>query len=344
MIKIHNVRPLFLKYDKYIECRLCPHFCKIAPGKTGICGARKNTGDLIELITYGVISGISSDPVEKKPLYHFFPGYNILSIGSYGCNMRCDFCQNWHISQGFSGKIMPDTDADKLASEVVSSYRNVGLAFTYNEPVIWFEFVLDVAVKIKEKGMFTVMVSNGFINPDPMNELLQVIDAFNIDLKSFNDSFYKKLTGAEIEPVKESLIRIARAGRHLEITTLIIPGKNDSAAEMENECKWIADELGEYTPLHLSRYYPVYKRNDPPTSQDKLVQLYDVAKKFLSNVYLGNVAGSTGQDTYCNSCGTLVTKRSGYNINLMNLTTDGKCSRCGNLIYRYFTFPYRAAN
>lgn len=338
------MRPLFLKYDRYIECRLCPHYCKIAPGKTGICGARKNTGDKIELLTYGVISGCSPDPVEKKPLYHFFPGHNILSVGSYGCNMRCDFCQNWHISQGFPEKAVADTDSRKLASEAGASYRNIGLAFTYNEPVIWFEFVMDTALQIKEKGMFTVMVSNGFINSDPLNELLQVIDAYNIDLKAFNGSFYKKLTGAEIEPVKESLLQIAGAGRHLEITTLIIPELNDSVEEMEDECRWIAGELGNNTPLHLSRYYPVYKRNNPPTTQDILEKLYEVAKKYLSNVYLGNVSGITGQDTYCSSCGTTVTKRSGYSIKLMNLTTEGKCQKCGNNVYRYFTLPPRAGN
>lgn len=338
------MRPLFLKYDRYIECRLCPHYCKIAPGKKGICGARKNTGEKIELLTYGVISGCSSDPVEKKPLYHFFPGHNILSVGSYGCNMRCDFCQNWHISQGFPEKPVASTDSRMLASEAGASYRNIGLAFTYNEPVIWFEFVMDTALQIKEKGMFTVMVSNGFINSDPLNELLQVIDAFNIDLKAFNGSFYKKLTGAEIEPVKESLLQIAGAGRHLEITTLIIPELNDSVEEMEDECRWIAGELGNNTPLHLSRYYPVYKRNNPPTTQDVLEKLYEVAKKYLSNVYLGNVSGITGQDTYCSSCGTTVTKRSGYSIKLMNLTTEGKCQKCGNNVYRYFTLPPRAGN
>lgn len=338
------MRPLFLKYDRYIECRLCPHYCKIAPEKTGICGVRKNTGDKIELLTYGVISGCSPDPVEKKPLYHFFPGHNILSVGSYGCNMRCDFCQNWHISQGFPEKPVAGTDARMLASEAGASFRNIGLAFTYNEPVIWFEFVIDTALQIKEKGMFTVMVSNGFINSDPLNELLQVIDAFNIDLKAFSSSFYKKLTGAEIEPVKESLIQIAGAGKHLEITTLIIPDLNDSVEEMEDECRWIAGELGENTPLHLSRYYPVYKRNNPPTTQDVLEKLYEVAKRHLSNVYLGNVAGITGQDTYCSSCATTVTKRSGYSIKLVNLTAEGKCKNCGNSVYRYFTLPPRAGN
>ena len=227
------MKPLYFKYDNYIECRLCPHLCKIADGKRGICGVRKNTGEKIELMTYGVISGHSLDPVEKKPLYHFFPGRNILSIGSYGCNMRCDFCQNYHISQSRADSFSPDTDPEKLALEALNSPNNIGLAFTYNEPVIWYEFVMDTAALIKEKGMYNVMVSNGFVNRNPLNDMLELIDAFNIDLKAFNDSFYTKLAGAGLEPVKEALKQIAKAGKHLEITTLIIPGRNDSEQEMD---------------------------------------------------------------------------------------------------------------
>jgi len=322
-----------------VECRLCPHFCKIASGKRGICGVRKNTGDKIELMTYGVISGHSLDPVEKKPLYHFFPGHNILSIGSYGCNLRCDFCQNWHISQKSADNLSADTSPDKIATEAVSSWKNVGLAFTYNEPVIWFEFVRDTAVRIKEKGLFTTMVSNGYVNREPLKEMLGFIDAFNIDLKAFNESFYKKLTGAEFEPVRESLKQIAKAGKHLEITTLIIPGRNDSVEEMEAESKWISEELGNEIPLHLSRYYPMYKRNDPITPQETLDNLFHTASRNLKYVYVGNSAGDTGQDTACGKCGRIVTKRTGYNIRIMNIDTSGKCTGCGNHVYRYFTFP-----
>ncbi len=161
-----NLKPLFLKYDRYIECRLCPHFCKISAGRSGICGVRKNTGEKIELSTYGVVSGYSLDPVEKKPLYHFFPGHNILSMGSYGCNMRCDFCQNWNISQKGAGSLNVKTDPARILEDAFSSCNNIGLAFTYNEPIVWFEFMRDVAEKIKQKGMYTVMVSNGFVNRD----------------------------------------------------------------------------------------------------------------------------------------------------------------------------------
>ena len=330
------MKPLCLKYDKYIECQLCPHFCKLTEGKRGICGVRKNTGEQIELLTYGVISGYALDPVEKKPLYHFFPGKNILSIGSFGCNMRCDFCQNWHISQRSADTFSPETNPDKIVRESLTADKNIGIAFTYNEPVIWFEFMRDVAVKAKEKGLYTAMVSNGFVNRGPLQEITGFIDAFNIDLKAFNDSFYRKLTGAEIEPVKDSLKQIAAAGKHLEITTLIIPGKNDDKNEMEMEARWIADELGDSVPLHLSRYYPTYKRDDPATPQTTLELLFDTAGKYLKNVYLGNMVSSSGQDTRCNNCGTLVTQRSGYNTKLLNLDSEGKCTKCGKLAYKHF--------
>ena len=335
------MKPLFLKYDRYIECRLCPHFCKISAGRNGICGVRKNTGEKIELSTYGIISGYSLDPVEKKPLYHFFPGHNILSMGSYGCNMRCDFCQNWNISQQTTGNFSTKTDLNRILKDASSSYKNIGLAFTYNEPIVWFEFMRDVAEKIKQEGLYTVMVSNGFVNSDPLNEITGFIDAFNIDLKAFNEEFYKRLTGAELGPVKESLKQIAAAGKHLEVTTLVIPGRNDSEQEMEVEAKWIATELGFETPLHLSRYFPMYKRDDPATPQATLTTLFDIASKYLKNVYMGNTSSETGQDTVCSKCGALVTKRSGYNIRLVNLDREGRCSRCENQVYRYFTFPSR---
>jgi len=338
------LKPLFLKYDNFIECRLCPHLCRIACGKRGICGVRKNTGDKIELLTYGVISGHSLDPVEKKPLYHFFPGHHILSIGSYGCNMRCDFCQNFHISQRSADSFSPDTDPEKLTIEALNATDNIGLAFTYNEPIIWFEFIVDTAIKIKESGMQTVMVSNGFVNRNPLKELLEFIDAFNIDLKAFNDSFYAKLTGAKLQPVKETLKQISKAGKHLEVTTLIIPGRNDSEKEMDMEAKWISEELGNETPLHLSRYFPMYKRDDPVTPESTLTRLYDTASKYLKYVYVGNTSEGTGQDTYCSKCGIIVTKRTGYNTRILNIDREGKCTKCGNTVYRNFIFSSRAKN
>ena len=329
---------LFRKNKNKLECLLCPHFCKIDEGHTGICGVRKNTGEKIELLTYGVISGYSPDPVEKKPLYHFFPGYNILSIGSYGCNMRCDFCQNYHISQNIPKSIMADATPEEIVNNALSLKRNIGVAFTYNEPLIWFEFVKDVANLVKGKGLYTALVTNGYINPDPLNELLEITDAFNVDLKAFNDDFYKKLTGASLEPVKNTLKQIAKAGKHLEITTLLITGQNDNDSDMENQVRWIASELGSEIPFHLSRYFPMYKRDDPTTSHDTLIKHYEIASKYLRYVYLGNTMSETGQDTKCSGCGTIVTKRSGYHTQHLNIN-DGRCSVCGKEIYKFFTFP-----
>lgn len=334
----------YTKYGNYTQCQLCPHLCKLAEGRKGICGVRKNTANEIELTTYGVISGYSVDPVEKKPLYHFFPGMNILSIGSYGCNMRCDFCQNWAISQDVPEKMSARISPERIAADAATTKNNIGLAFTYNEPVVWFEFMRDTAVIVKREGMRTVMVSNGFVNNGPLGEIIGFIDAFNIDLKAFNDNFYKKLTGADPEPVKNALKQISKAGRHLEITTLVIPGRNDSEQEMSEESKWIAGELGDNTPLHLSRYFPTYKRNDPPTPQSILDRLYDIASQNLKHVYIGNTASPKGQDTKCSNCGKVVTKRSGYIVRHTFLDERGRCLECGNPVYDNFSFFSLRAN
>lgn len=321
----------------YTDCLLCPHNCRIAKGKTGICGVRKNTGSKIELITYGILSGCSLDPVEKKPLYHFFPGKDILSIGSYGCNLKCDFCQNHSISQIKTPIHNRITDPKNVLSEALNIGNNIGVAFTYNEPIIWFEYMKDVAELFKKEGLQTVIVSNGFVNTLPLNEIIGFIDAFNIDLKAFNNEFYKKLTGANLEPVKRSLKQISESNRHLEITTLIIPGQNDDEKEMELQAKWIADELGKNIPLHLSRYFPMYKRYEMATQEEKLIKLFQIASKHLDNVYLGNINLKEGQNTVCHQCGTTVTIRSGYKCLVQNLDNKGYCTNCGAEVYKYFT-------
>jgi pyruvate formate lyase activating enzyme len=336
-INIIFMVPLFKVTENKLECQLCPHFCKLAAGKKGICGVRKNSGDKIELLTYGVISGYSLDPIEKKPLYHFFPGHNLLSVGSYGCNMRCDFCQNYNISQNVPELLRQEFTPEKIVMDALTSVKNAGIAFTYNEPVIWFEFMRDVALLAKKEGMFTAMVSNGYVNNDPLHEIIQFIDAFNIDLKAFNNNFYRKLTGSDIEPVKNTLKQIAKAGKHLEITTLIITGQNDSEEEMALQSDWIAGELGKDVPFHLSRYFPRYKRDDPATSEETLMKLFETASEKLDNVYMGNTHSNTGQNTSCQKCGKTVTIRSGYNTKLLNLDNGGKCTGCGTLVYRHFT-------
>src|ERR1035437_1603127 len=249
--------PLFKRNNDKLECLLCPHYCKLEYGKTGICGVRKNTGEKIELITYGVVSGYSLDPVEKKPLYHYFPGQNILSIGSFGCNMRCDFCQNFHISQEIPESLMPEVTINKIIKDALKAEKNIGVSFTYNEPIIWFEFMKDIAESAKKEGLHTVMVSNGFVNSEPLKEIIGFIDAFNIDLKAFNKNFYRKLTGAELEPVKSSLKQIANSGKHLEVTTLVIPGLNDDEKEMAVQGEGMWGESGKDILFHLSGSSPI---------------------------------------------------------------------------------------
>jgi len=330
--------PLTKIYDDKLECQLCPHYCRLSAGKTGICGVRKNTGEKIELITYGIISGYALDPIEKKPLYHYFPGYKILSVGSYGCNMRCDFCQNYHISQNVPANLLPGLTIDGILLECLRAENNIGLAFTYNEPVISFEFMRDAAEKVKMKNLNTVMVSNGYVNPVPLSEIIGFIDAFNIDLKAFDENFYKKVTGSELEPVKKSLKQISGSGRHLEITTLIIPGLNDDENSMRLQTEWMAGELGSDVPFHLSGYFPRYKRDNPATAEDSLVRLSEIASEKLTYVYTGNTAMSLKQNTHCKKCGTLVTIRTGYKTTALNLNNNGTCAVCGNLIYKNFTF------
>jgi pyruvate formate lyase activating enzyme len=331
---------LFKKMDNKLECQVCPHYCKLSVGQTGICGVRKNTGEKIELTTYGVLSGYSVDPLEKKPLYHFYPGHNILSLGSYGCNMRCDFCQNYQISQSVPKSIIPGISVNRIIADALSSDKNIGIAFTYNEPVIWFEYMRDIATLAKKEGLSCVMVSNGFVNKDILEEILKFTDAFNIDLKAFNDTFYRKLTGAELEPVKCTLKTIAESGKHLEVTTLIVPGQNDSEVEMMAQTEWMANELGPDIPFHLSRYFPTYKRNDPSTTEDSLNKLSSIALKNLNYVYVGNITSDKGHNTSCPECGTVVTIRSGYKTRLTNLDEEGKCTKCGNPIYKDFIFSW----
>lgn len=328
---------LYIRNGDKLECILCPHRCILGAGKAGICGVRQNTGEKIELLTYGIISGYALDPIEKKPLYHFYPGTNILSVGSYGCNMKCDFCQNYSISQRRTSGYDLLTEPAKIINDAETSLNNIGIAFTYNEPVIWFEFIRDVAVKARKKGFRIVLVSNGFINPGPLEEIISFTDAFNIDLKAFGNDFYRKLTGAELYPVLETLKSIARAGRHLEITTLVIPGLNDSADEMKAEAEWIASELGREVPLHLSRYFPMYRREDPATPPETLLRLAETASKSLSYVYTGNINLPEFQNTLCPKCGKKLVKRSGYSIKISNLDKKGRCRECGTQIFTHFT-------
>jgi pyruvate formate lyase activating enzyme len=329
---------LFKKHESNdrLICLLCPHSCQIRPGERGICGVRENTGSEITLTTYGVISGFALDPVEKKPLYHFYPGKYIMSAGSYGCNLKCDFCQNYQISQHAGREGSYKLTPEELVSRSLRYSDNIGIAFTYNEPVIWYEYVVDCARLASAAGLKNVMVTNGYVNSEPLAGLIGVIDAFNVDLKAFGNDFYRKCTGATLKPVMDTIRDIASSGRHLEITTLIIPGMNDSVDSMRQEAEWIATTAGSHVPLHLSRYFPMYKRDDPPTPAETILGLKETASEYLDYVYTGNMSGNdSGSDTVCPGCHSTVIKRHGYHTLPAGLSGEGKCLKCNEVIVKW---------
>lgn len=317
-----------------VQCHLCPHNCILLPGERGNCTVRKNIDGKLIAENHGLCSFVQFDPIEKKPLYHFYPGAQILSIGSIGCNMNCNFCQNCEISQTsidqyLAGQYYSPAEVIDISSD---HPENLGIAFTYNEPVVYFEYMLEIAVLSKAKGMKNVMVSNGFINQEPLQEILPLIDAFNIDLKGFTESFYKGFVNGNLESVKETLIAVKEAGKHLEITNLLIPTKNDDLSTFTKMVVWIQEKLGKNTVLHLSRYYPAYKSDIQKTSIGLLFNFCETARQYLDYVYLGNVTGSESQNTICSKCGKIVISRYGYFIQKNGIDVKGICTHCNNKI------------
>ena len=323
-----------LDTDK-IECLLCPHECIINEGKMGICHVRKNVEGKLISENYGQVCSLHFDPIEKKPLYHFYPGSTIYSVGSVGCNLHCRFCQNCEISQTsvedfpFLKKYSPT----EIVTNAMRQKGNIGIAYTYNEPIVWFEFMLDIAKLARKEGLKNVMVTNGFINPEPLMELIQVIDAFSVDLKAFNDDFYRKITSSKLAPVLESLKTLKRNNKHFEITNLVITTENDNIREFSEMINWISSELGKETVLHISRYHPMYKMTNPATSVRKLMEFYNIAKEKLDFVYLGNVLTKEGQNTYCPSCGHLLVERLGYTIKKTGMDNEGNCCDCSATVF-----------
>lgn len=323
----------YIKTDeKSVECQLCPHLCRIKNERTGKCNTRLNRNSILESVQWGVIASSSLDPIEKKPLYHFFPGKMIYSIGGFGCNLSCIYCQNYEISQYVPQNI--DKVRIMAPAEIVQKAKihpnNIGIAYTYNEPTVSYEYVFETATLIKHEGMKNVMVSNGFINQEPLTKLIDVIDAFNIDLKAFSNDFYRKITSGSLAPILDSLKTIRKSSKHLEITFLVIPHLNDNLDEAKLMFEWIADELGEQTVLHLSGYHPAYLLNNLATKPDYLKSLYHLAKDKLQHVYLGNMHDcQIGCDTVCPKCQIQVIKRIGYSISTNQLDKNGSCISCG---------------
>lgn len=313
-----------------VKCLLCPHFCVIKAGNSGICGVRLNDNGKLVAANYGKVSALHFDPIEKKPLFHFFPGRKILSIGSIGCNLDCAYCQNHDISQADLGtyKIAQTFSPVQMVSEALRHPENIGIAYTYNEPVVWFEYMLETAMGAQTAGLKNVMVTNGFINTGPLSELLPLIDAFSVDLKGYSESFYRRITAGALAPVLNTLKQIRQAGKHLEIVFLVIPRQNDDETEFEAMVQWIADELGTSTILHLSRYFPRHRLGIEPTPLYTLDKLTEIARQKLKFVYVGNVH-SEYSDTHCPACTKLLITRQGYTVSCIGLSSDGKCNSCG---------------
>ncbi len=312
-----------------VTCILCPWNCRLKPGQTGNCKVRENIGGTLFTYVYNKVAAIGVDPIEKKPLYHFHPGMEIFSVGGVGCNLHCTFCQNYQTSQSFAKDFsgFHEITSAQLIEKAQKNRHNIGIAYTYNEPFIFYEYMTEIARAAYEKGMKNVVISNGYINPGPLKEILPLIDAFNIDLKSFNDLFYRRQTKGSLKPVLESLKIIAMSGKHLEITNLVIAGLNDDE-QFKSMVKWIAEELGKKTPLHISRYFPHYRLNLPPTPVEKLHQLYNLAKEFLHYVYLGNISDINRSSTYCPGCGALLVERDYYRIKITQQGFKGICRNC----------------
>ncbi len=309
-----------------VKCVLCPHNCIIREGQNGLCLVRKNTSGVLYATTYNEITSIANDPIEKKPLYHFFPGKQILSVGSNGCNMKCFFCQNWTIS-------MQNTQRQKVNPEALKELcyleNSIGLAYTYNEPIIQYEFLTDTFETIKKAGFKNILVSNGMINPEPLKGLLNGLDAANIDLKAYNNKFYKELNG-DLNSVKETILTLYENDVHLEITTLVITGKNDDELEFDEMCKWLAS-INKQLPLHISRYFPNYKSSISVTPIDTIIKLYKIAKKHLYNVYPGNVQFDDTSSSFCHNCNKKLVERNGYHTKVF--IKENKCPYCDTSLY-----------
>jgi len=311
-----------------ILCELCPHGCRIATGRSGLCKARRNEGGTMVLPFYGRISSLAIDPIEKKPLHHFLPGSAVFSAGFVGCNMRCPFCQNWRISQE-----MPASLEDFSPKTLVDAARRStapSIAYTYSEPVVHFEFVLAAMGAAREAGLKNVLVTNGCLEPGPASELLALTDAVNVDLKTWSTDAYERILGGKRDAVLE-FIRIAHSLCHLEATTLIVPGLSDSMEDMSAISTFLSG-LSRDIPLHLSAYHPDWKHGAPPTSSSALESLARVARKELRYVYIGNIRGR-GADTICPSCGSTAISRWGYRVEKEGLAVSGgsgRCASCGN--------------
>ncbi|NIS68703.1 MAG: AmmeMemoRadiSam system radical SAM enzyme [Proteobacteria bacterium] len=333
LIKL-KLSPYFISLGSgEIQCELCPKRCKVPRGKRGLCRVRENREGKYYSLVYGNPCAVHLDPIERNPFFHVLPGTRSLSVATAGCNFSCKFCQTWEISQAspedvYSYETPPETVVNRAKQMIARS-----VAYTFVEPVIFYEYMVEIGSCAKEAGILSLIHSNGFINPDPLKELSAVLDAANIDLKAFTEEFYKDLCGGELSPVLRTLKTLKQENIHVEITNLIVPTKNDDMSVIREMCLWVSRELGGDTPLHFSRFYPLYKlKNLPPTPVSTLEEARAVALSAgLNYVYIGNVPGHEGENTFCPRCKKMLIQRTGFMIGEVHLK-GGHCRYCGKSI------------
>lgn len=313
-----------------VKCNLCPNYCVLSDGQVSTCNSRKNVSGVLIAFNYARTVSLNMDPIEKKPLYHYYPGTRIFSLGPNSCNLHCQFCQNYEISQEEcpTKVISPEDLLDLTLRQNLDQ-----VAFTYTEPFTWYEYIYDCAKLLSEHKIKTVLVTNGYINPEPLIVLLPYIDAMNIDLKSIRPDFYRKICKGKLEPVLET-IRLSAKACHVELTNLLIPDLNDTEDEIEELVNFVAD-VNPSIPLHFSRYYPQWKCSQPPTPEKTLLKAYEIASSKLKYVYLGNIQPGKYSDTYCPSCSKLLISRGIFSASKEGMKGN-KCSGCGYTIYGRF--------
>jgi len=325
--------------DGRVQCDLCPRECKLHEGQQGLCFVRANQGNELVLTTYGRSSGFCIDPIEKKPLNHFLPGTPVFSFGTAGCNLACKYCQNWDISKSREMDTLADAATPEMIADVASRYDCRSVAYTYNDPVIFHEYAIDVAKACREKDIKSVAVTAGYVSPEPRAEFYQWMDAANVDLKSFDEKFYYKITGGHLEPVLDTLKYIQHeTDCWLETTTLIVPGKNDSEKELTEMCEWVVENLGVDMPMHFSAFHPDFKMMDiPSTSPATLTMARDIAMKAgVRYAYVGNVHDKAADSTWCHHCGELLIERDWYELGKWNINERSECASCGTKVAGVF--------
>ncbi len=328
--------------DGRVQCDLCPRYCRLRDGQRGMCFVRKNVGDQVVLTTYGRSSGFCVDPIEKKPLNHFLPGSSVLSFGTAGCNLACKFCQNWHISKSREVDTLADWASPEVLAESAERMKCRSVAFTYNDPVIFHEYAIDVAKACHELGIKTVAVTAGYVTEEPRREFYEHMDAANVDLKAFTEEFYWELSKAHLQPVLDTLHYLKQeTDVWIETTTLLIPGRNDSDDELERMTDWVVENLGPDVPMHFSAFHPAWKLLDaPPTPISTLRRARETALSAgVRYPYTGNVRDSDGETTLCHNCGERLISRNGYIISEWKLTEDGHCTTCDTRCAGVFDGP-----